>query len=321
MAAPVKVDGKWRHRVMVAGVRTSGTFDTKAAALAWEGEQRAAAGKTKSAAGAKTCKDAFDRYEIEVSRKKRGHRWEAMRLTAAGKTPLGAVRMADLRASHVAAWRDLRLKEVQASTVTREMNLLSNVFAIARKEWHWIEDSPTRDVARPPEPPARDRRITQDEIETICATLGWPHDTKDQLPATKQHRVALAFLWALETAMRAGEICSLTKDDVAGKVATLRMTKNGLSRKVALSARALEIWALVPDGFGISTATLDALFRKARDRTPIKGLTFHDTRHEAITRLAGKLGVLDLARMVGHRDIRQLQDYYNATADEIAAKL
>jgi integrase len=50
-------------------------------------------------------------------------------------------------------------------------------------------------------------------------------------------------------------------------------------------------------------------------------LTFHDTRHEAITRLAAKLNVLDLARMVGHRDIKQLQVYYNAPAEEIAMRL
>jgi integrase len=49
--------------------------------------------------------------------------------------------------------------------------------------------------------------------------------------------------------------------------------------------------------------------------------TFHDTPHLAITRLAKKLGVLDLARMVGHRDLRQLQVYYNVTAAAMAARL
>jgi integrase len=61
--------------------------------------------------------------------------------------------------------------------------------------------------------------------------------------------------------------------------------------------------------------------RVARERAGIEGLTFHDTRHEAITRLAAKLNVLDLARMVGHRDIKQLQVYYNAPAEEIAMRL
>ena len=67
--------------------------------------------------------------------------------------------------------------------------------------------------------------------------------------------------------------------------------------------------------------SLDALFRKARDRAMIEGLTFHDSRHEAITRLAGRLDVLELARMVGHRDLRMLMVYYNKTAAELADKL
>ena len=42
------------------------------------------------------------------------------------------------------------------------------------------------------------------------------------------------------------------------------------------------------------------------------------TEHDAITRLAQKLNVLQLARMVGHRDIRSLQTYYNETAESMA---
>ena len=53
----------------------------------------------------------------------------------------------------------------------------------------------------------------------------------------------------------------------------------------------------------------------------IEDLHCPDTRHEAITRLAKKLDVLDLARMAGHKDLRQLMTYYNATAEELAAKL
>jgi integrase len=321
MAAPVKDGKKWRHRLMVAGKRVSGTFDTKAAALAWEAEQRMLAGSG-ARATTKTCADAFVKYELEVSKTKRGYRWEALRLAAMADSSLGAVRMSDLDETHIAAWRDARLREVAPGSVIREMNLLSNVFTVARKEWKWIKASPTKDVARPRAPPGRDRRISQDEIEQICIALGWRHDVVGVAPTKKQQRVALVFLFALETAMRVGEVCSLTADDVVGRVAHLRMTKNGLPRQVPLSPRALEIWAMVPEGFGVESATVDALFRVARDkRTKIEGLTFHDTRHEAITRLAKKLHVLDLARMVGHQDIKQLMTYYNETADDIAAKL
>lgn len=321
MAGPVKDGRKWRHRVMVSGTRVSGTFDTKAAALAWEAEQRMLAGSGPLAT-MKTCADAFKKYELEVSKEKRGYKWEALRLSVMAATPLGVVRMSDLNETHIAAWRDARLKQVKPGSVIREMNLLSNVFTVARKEWKWLKASPTKDVTRPRAPPGRNRLISQTEIEQICVALGWRHDIVGMPPTKKQQRVALVFLFALETAMRMGEICSLTPDDVIGRVAHLRMTKNGLPRQVPLSPRALEIWAMVPEGFGVEAPTVDALFRVARDkRTEIKGLTFHDTRHEAITRLAKKLHVLDLARMVGHQDIKQLMTYYNETADDIAGKL
>lgn len=315
MAAPKKIDGRWQHRIMIKGVRTSGTFDTKAAALAWEADKRTA----KSGGGAtnQTCADAFDKYEREVSKGKKGYRWESLRLAAFKRSSLGPILMRDIDTPHIAAWRDERLKTVQGSTVQREMNLLSNVFTLARKEWKWITNSPTTDVRRPKENKPRFRRITENEIALMCRALGW----SEKAPETKQQRIAAAFLFAIETGMRAGEICALAKGDVSGRVAFVRDSKNGESRDVPLSPRAREIWALVPDGFGLTTASMDAMFRKARERSTIENMTFHDTRHEAITRLAKRLNVLELARMVGHKDIRKLMIYFNQSADDTAEKL
>jgi len=73
--------------------------------------------------------------------------------------------------------------------------------------------------------------------------------------------------------------------------------------------------------FDVTKESLDALFRKAKRKALIEDLTFHDTRHEAITRLAKKLNVLELARMVGHRDLKMLMIYYNETAENLAKKL
>lgn len=48
---------------------------------------------------------------------------------------------------------------------------------------------------------------------------------------------------------------------------------------------------------------------------------FHDSRAEAIWRLSKKLDVMELARMIGHRDIRSLMFYYNADPGELADRL
>jgi len=108
-------------------------------------------------------------------------------------------------------------------------------------------------------------------------------------------------------------------------VAYLEKTKNGTRREVPLSGRALKLLSFLPIGgdtlFGLSSASLDTRFRRARDRCKIENMTFHDTRHLAITRLCKKMSVLELATMVGHKNLNELQTYYLADAQEVAKRL
>jgi integrase len=74
--------------------------------------------------------------------------------------------------------------------------------------------------------------------------------------------------------------------------------------------------------FDVSTASLDALFRKAKARALIEDLHFHDTRREALTRMSKIFDVMELARISGHRDLRVLQNvYYAPSVKDLAAKL
>lgn len=88
-----------------------------------------------------------------------------------------------------------------------------------------------------------------------------------------------------------------------------------------MSPRAKEILTLVDNDFALTGAQIDSLWRKYRDRAGIVGLRFHDLRHLAVTRLSKKLDILALARMIGHRNIKMLQVYYNESAESIAERL
>jgi len=237
--------------------------------------------------------------------------------------------VADIGADQIARWRDTRLKKVKTSTVRREMNLLSSVFEIARTEWKWCKGNPVREIKRPPNLPSRDRRISPEEERLLLEALGY---VEGQPPRLQKHEVAYAFLIALETAMRCGEILKLTRDRVHLKERYIRLlkSKNGTRRQVALSTRAVQLIGILEQIarqkkrdklFAVSSTNADTLFRRARDPLPIVDLCFHDTRHEAITRLARKLEILDLARTIGHKDLRSLMIYYNPTASEIASRL
>ncbi|WP_036170329.1 site-specific integrase [Massilia sp. 9096] len=335
MASFAKRTNGWRVQIAIQGIRESKVFSTKAEAVAWASMREAEirTGKATGIQPGRTVGDAFDRYEKDVSAGKPGHRFESLRLRAIGGweidgKPFRDMKLVDATSEVLGKWRDHRLKidKVTGSTVNRELNLLSHVFRTAAKEWKWIATSPTADVRRPEESQPRDRLYEDDEIERICLALGFDLDGDERAETTSQ-RVAVAFLFAIETAMRAGEICGLKPSDVAGRVATLEKTKNGTKRKVPLSKRAIELLKLLPPPeesgtlFGVTTASLDALFRKAKIRAAIEDATFHDSRHLAITRLAKKFNVLDLARIVGHRDIKQLMVYYNETAESMAERI
>ena len=141
---------------------------------------------------------------------------------------------------------------------------------------------------------------------------------------TAQARVGAAVVFALETAMRASEICGLepTRIDRVRRVAHLPMTKNGTARDVPLSSRAFAVLDQVGGRFGLTPAILDALWRKARDRAQIQDLHFHDLRASALTRMAKIFNPLELAKISGHKDLRVLLNhYYRESPADIAARL
>jgi integrase len=284
-------------------------------------------GSSKGASNS-TLKEVLEKYKEEVSPTKVGQRWEEIRLDKLiNELEFVGERIADVGAEQIAAWRDQRLKSVATSTVRREMTLLSSVFEQARREWRWIKSNPVREVKRPKNRPPRDRRISAAEEKKILDGLGY---VEGEAPTSKLHELAYAFLIALETAMRQGEILGLSpgRVNLHARYVELTHTKNGDARKVPLSSRAVELLKVMVDTAGdreelftLSSKSADVMFRRIRDRLKIDGLTFHDTRHEATTRLARKLDVLDLARMTGHCDPRSLMIYYNATATEVASRL
>lgn len=319
MASFRKLKSGYRAEVARNGVRKSKVFPTKQAAKDWAARVEYEVLNGDKIAAKLPLGELFQRYVIEVSPAKRGHRWEVVRLEKLGRDEIAKIRLEDLSAKDFATWRDRRLTEVAPASVIREMQLMSSVLNVARKEWEVISDNPLSDVRKPRKPQPRDRLPTQAEIEAIQNSAG---SDLSNVTARAFH----AFLFAGETAMRAGEIVGMVWEhvDTEKRTVILPITKNGTSRRVPLSSRAVELLEQLPKQdpvFGITSRQLDVLWRKIRDRAAVQDLSFHDSRHWAITRLAKKLDVMDLARMVGHRNLSQLLTYYNETAEDLARRL
>lgn len=337
MASLRKKGNGWEASVCRKGVRRSRTFDTKTEAQHWAADiEREILDGVGGKIPDKILGELLARYADDVSPSKRGAAWEIKRINAMCRDEITSVKLVNLRPEHFAAWRDRRLRVVAVGTVLREWNLIRHAINVAINEWGWLKENPIKGVKRPAQPLPRDRLISDDELERLLYALGYDYEKP---PKTISARVGAALLFAIETAMRAGEICGLRWRDIdlERRVAMLWQTKNGHKREVPLSTEAVRILNQVKDNglsltkdaaqvnensvFDLQSSQIDSLFRKAKKMALIEDLHFHDSRATGITRLSKKVDILTLARISGHRDLRQLQVYYRESASDIAKRL
>lgn len=260
----------------------------------------------------------IERYMTAVTPSKKGWRQEIPRLRAWLRNPLAKREAASVRPAEIASYRDERLKKGKsAATVRIELSLLSAIFRCAKYEWGYTDIiNPVTDIKRPSPSKGRDRRLYDGELEVI-------------LRAVEGSMMTPIILLAVETAMRAGELASLDWENINlnRRIAVLPDTKNGDKRVVPLSAKAVEILIeiercgpkvfSIPDSYWIMDA-----FRRATKRAGIKGLRFHDLRHEAVSRLFEKrLNVMEVAAISGHRSLQMLQRYTHLRPEELALRL
>jgi len=322
----------WRARIRCRGQVLSKTFDTEAEAETWVAaeEARIIGGETapqiRKMPSSLSVTELFDRYAKEVSPEKGGARWEVIRLRAIAKAfPIPAI---ELDGAALAEWRDGRLKQVSASSVNRELNLISAVFTRAIKEWRLpVASNPAHNIQWPRKAHPRKRRVSDQERADVITQLGWDGVSE---PAEIKHWVAWSFCLALETMMRQGEILNLTWKHVHTdrKFCHLPKTKNGHPRNVPLSSRAIALFRMLTvraDGnrvVDVNAGTFGVYFRKALKSAGIDNLHFHDARREALTQASKKItNVAELARASGHRGIGSLMVYYEPDVEEIADKL
>jgi integrase len=322
MAVIEKRGSTWRARVRKGGIDRSESFQTRREAKAWAAQFEANINaERRGEIPTIPFGDLLDKYAKEVTPTKKGARAEAMRINRIKRSDLAKVLLPDFDEKAVATWRDKRLQEVSSASVAREWVTLSHACNVAIREWHWLRDNPFTRAKRPFGGKARKRRPEGDEMEAMLHVLGY-HDGACE---TVNSRVAAAALFAIETAMRASEICGLTPEtiDIDRRVAHIHDSKNGHARDVPLSKEAIRVIGQLPAGrFDVDPDSLSTLWGKARAKAAISGLRFHDLRREALTRLAKKLPVLELAKMSGHRDLKiLLNTYYSPDMGDIAAKL
>lgn len=300
------------------------TFGTKIEAKSFELEQKILVER-----GLRLIKKTFAqaawRYLEEISPTHKSHKQEKRYIEKYQRHWLGSIMVSQMKDSDIERYiEELRGKKLKDSSIIRELKIIHWVMNESIR-WRYCRDNPTRSARKPKNSPSRVRRISEQEISQICKALGYKaHERID----SQKKAVGLAFLLAIETGMRQGEIYDLLWSEVYWDrhYVYLRTSKNGDSRYVPLSevAEALlrqmqRAGHLSDRVFPYHQGSSASVFSQAVRQAGIVDLHFHDSRHEACSRLARLPGMdsLKLAKIIGHRDPKSLMIYFNPHAEEL----
>lgn len=329
--------GYWQVKVRRKGYPAeSRTFRTKAEAEEWarDIESKIDRGVFVSASEAertlfsdlvKSFKEDFAPHHYRVrADEKEAWRFQCDRL----QDFFGPYSLAAIDQKLIASFRDERQKgtakrkAVAGSTVRKEMFMLSKILGFAEMERGipLPRGNPVQKVRKPKESEGRERRLTSSEWSRL----------EQECRNSRNHLLWPAVELAVETATRQGELLQLRREDINTKdsVALVKKTKNGDPRAIPLSPRAKEIIKGLPASITglvmpLERMTLYHAFIAACGRAGITDFTFHDLRHEALSRIAerGDFIELEIRSVSGHKTLQMLDYYMHLNAAKLAKKL
>ncbi|PIQ50814.1 MAG: integrase [Comamonadaceae bacterium CG12_big_fil_rev_8_21_14_0_65_59_15] len=336
--------GLWQATVRMTGYPSqSKTFERKIDAEIWarkiEADIDRGIYQNSSDAEKTTLSDLIDRFKNEYAPfhyRKREDEKESWRYQLARlDSLLGKYSLVAIDQKVVGVYRDLRLAgnkqtkmpAVSNSTVRKEIFMLSKLMKFAQIECGIMlpRGNPVDNVRKPSEGKGRERRLTKEEFARL----------ETEIKKSRNKLLYPAFQFAIETAARQNEILSLTWEHVNldRKFALLKDTKNGEERAAPLSSKAIEVLNALPKPpgklnpsdrpFPMDRTCLLSVFRYASQRAKIQDFTWHDLRHEAMSRLSEKsdFSILELASISGHKTLQMLKKYTHLQAEKLAEKM
>lgn len=326
MASYRKRGDKWQAQIRRTGQPPlSKSFNSKADAQRWARHMEA---KLDTAAlphdyrrlEQTSLSDILDRYRDEIVPSKRSGEIEAIIINAFLRHPIAATRLSCLTPKAFAEYRDVRLRKIRPASLLRELGIIQHALDIARKEWGFpLAENPVKGIRKPKVGPARDRRIPDGEIDKLL----------DAAKLSRNPHLVPAIELAVETGMRRGELLAMQWRDVdlEGHLLFIPQTKNGHSRRIPLSPRAVNILRGQHDKgldspLPISTESLKKAWQRVLKRSGQTDLRFHDLRHEAVSRFFELgLSMPEVGLISGHRDPRMLFRYTHLRAENLVERL
>ena len=324
MATIRKKAGKWQGLIRRSFHKPiSKTFISNQDAQRWarETERLIEVGQyvDLSEANKTTLKALLERYEREVSSKKRSSADKYLIKNIMRHEIVSKV-LAQISTTDVAKFRDARLETISGSSCNRELSILSDCIKRAINEWGcYIRENPVKANLRCKENNKRNRRLDVGEYEKLMSSC-------------KSNRAFWCPVidFAVHTGMRRGELLNITWDMVQWDKKFIKLpahiTKTNRDRNVPLQPHAIEILQNLPRSLGgkifpIGIKNFERSWRAICKRANITGLRFHDLKREAVSRLFEKgLSVSEVQTFVGN-SFATLSVYTEHNSTTLAEKL
>ncbi len=269
-----------------------------------------------------TFSELIHRYQKEVTPLKKSASREISRLKCLDIF-FGEVALARINSEMVARFRDERLSlNLSGATVIKDLNTLSHIIDTAIKEWGlYISQNPVKNIRKPRVNNSRSRRLSYEEEIILLAKC-------------REHSLMMesVVIFAIETAMRLGEIINLKWNDIniVHRIAVIHETKNGEMRKVPLSNTSINALKSLTKHLGSdkvfwkwkSVSSFQSSWQRIVLKSGIKNFRFHDLRHEATSRLFElNLNMIEVSTITGHKTLQMLKRYTHLSVDKITKKI
>jgi integrase len=327
---------KYRAQLCVAGYpRRSGTFPTLKEARTWaarlEADMRSGKYQDDALASVYTAGEMIDRYLAHVlpvkSQKKRYIEGQHQQLLW-WKQKIGGYRLSALNGVVLSGYRDAlhtggKVGKRTGATVNRYMAALNHVFTTALKEWGWIRSNPMASVRKLQESRGRVRFLSPEERDRLLeACHGISHKPLYDV-----------VLLALSTGARKGELLGIRVADVDLErlCITIHDTKNGESRRLALSGEALQMVRGRCENAHHATYLfehprtrnpyqIDDVWHRARCAAGIPDFHFHDLRHTFASYMAmNGASLAEIAEALGHKKLDMVKRYAHLSESHTSA--
>ena len=325
MASIRKRKGKWEVRIRRLGNKSiCKPFIENEDAKKWAREYEAKVEKglfeDLSAANAITLKELLQVYRDEVTANKLGHKEERYKINKLCRDSIAKYKLARVTPLKLRKFQEQWAVNHNPSTCNKYLTLISVAIKHARQMLGiYLPNNPADFVPRLKEPEFKGVVIEEHEEELLLS----------QAEHSKANWLKLSIILGIDCGMRQGEILKIRREDIDFMKGTvfLRNTKNGSSRSVGLSTRAIaEIRKLPPtfDGKLINCPHRDNFahfYGQLQKWTGVKK-PFHSTRHTFASRCAMKgWSIAEISAQGGWRDLRVLKRYTHLAPEYLAKKL